>query len=449
MPIPPIPTQVRCPQCNTAFVTQTRAIIDVGEEPELKTALLRGEVNLARCPNCGASGLLSTPILYHDPEKELLISYVPAEMALPADQEEQIIGSLVQAVMNAVPAEQRKGYFLQPRKALTLESLYDSILEADGVSREVLEAHRTRVRLLNQLLTVADDDETLDRLIDENRDTLTYEFFLFLSDIIEGPDGDDAGAGEEGDNELAERLRTLRDRLLERINPGMPNVAPDDASHDELIDMLREVPEGESWQRAVAMNRPRLNYGFFQALTGRIEQAQEAGDAETAGTLTTLRQRILDEMDAQEQMMRQAQQGAEELLNELAVAEDIDAAVRERMDEIDHLFLSVLMRYREMAQGADDAERVATMDAILEAVTNVLEESLPPDVRLVNRLLRVDYPDGTNAELNAHRGLLTDEFLKTFDEYVTRFEESGDNEAVEHLRQVRQQIVAKRTILRA
>ncbi|HHX66159.1 MAG TPA: hypothetical protein GX702_14880 [Chloroflexi bacterium] len=446
MSFPPIPTQVRCPQCGTTFVVQTRTVIDAGKEPELKTALLRGEINLARCPNCGAGGLLGSPILYHDPEKELLIAFVPSEMGLPADQEEQIVGSLVQAVMNSIPAEQRKGYFLQPRRVLTLEGLYDSILEADGVSRETLDAHRARVRLLNQMLSAVDDDETLATLVEENRDTLTYEFFLFLSNLIEGPEEEEAPTDEE--NNLASQLRVLRDKLLEHIGPITSPMPSGDASDDEFIDMLRSIEGEENWTRAIALNRPRLNYGFFQALTNRIEQAESEGNNETAQALTELRQRILQELDAQDQFLRQAQQKAEQLVEQIVEAEDVAAAVREHMEQIDPMFLSVLVRYRETAQGEGDEERVAKMDAILEAVTEALEENLPPDVRLINRLLRTDYPDGTNAVLEAHRGMLTDEFLQTFDEHMKRFEESADQEVMEHLRGVRQQIVLKRTILR-
>ena len=121
------------PQCNHQFVVNLHTIVDVGQEPELKEQLLTGELNRAVCPNCGAGGLLSTPLVYHDPAKELLITYVPAEMGISVDQQEQLVGGLVNAVMNSMPPEGRKGYFFRPTSALTLRSLFDIILEADGV----------------------------------------------------------------------------------------------------------------------------------------------------------------------------------------------------------------------------------------------------------------------------------------------------------------------------
>jgi len=83
-------------------------------------------------------------------------------------QQEHIVGGLVNAVMNRLPPEQRKGYFLQPRTAITLDGLFDAILEADGVSREVLERQRARLRLVNELLAAVDDDKTLDALVEQH-----------------------------------------------------------------------------------------------------------------------------------------------------------------------------------------------------------------------------------------------------------------------------------------
>ena len=146
MPFPPMPTQVNCPQCNTRFVAQLHTIVDVGENPELKEQLLRGEINYARCPNCGSGGVLSAPLLYHDPAKELLISFVPNALSMSAQEQEQFIGRLVQMVMNALPEEKRKAYFLQPKSALTFETLLDTILEADGISKAFLEERRAKIR---------------------------------------------------------------------------------------------------------------------------------------------------------------------------------------------------------------------------------------------------------------------------------------------------------------
>ena len=441
MPFPAIPTRVSCPRCSKSFIVALRNVVDVGDQPELKEQFLKGEVNYARCPECGGGGVLSTPLVYHDPSKQLLIAYVPSELALPADQQEQLVGDLVNSVMNRLPAEERKGYFFQPKTVLSLDSLYDAILEADGVSKEALAAQRARLRLIDQLLAVADDEEAMGKLADENRDQLDYEFFLMLSNLVEARRGD-------SDEEQGSVLERLRAKLLEKADLAMPSAAPQGASYDDLVEMLQKAGDGEAWRRTVALNRPRLDYGFFQALTAKIEAAENAGDTDTAKALTQLRQRVLDQLDALNRLVREAEDRASLLIMELSEAEDLEQAVREHVDEIDDVCIVVLGRLQAAARAQDHEERAEKLNAIMNTVVDVFEERLPPDVRLINGLLRAEYPDGTNEVLEEHRGLLDDAFLETFDDYVSDLEER-DQQAVEHLTKVREQVVAKMTILRA
>ncbi|MBC7237006.1 MAG: hypothetical protein H5T69_14285, partial [Chloroflexi bacterium] len=306
MPFPAMPTQITCPRCGHRFLTQVRSIVDVGEQPELKEELLRGRINAVRCPQCNGGGLLSTPLVYHDPAKELLVTLVPAELNLSAAEQEQIVGELVNAVMNNVPAEQRKSYFFHPKTVLRYESLFETILEADGISREMLEAQRAILKLIDDLADALEDTEALDKLIEENRDKLDYEFFLVLSDVIESYRAESKGAEDEKNVENVRRLETLRSALLERVSPTTPRAS----GYDELIDLLLKTEPGSAaWRRTVALNRARLDYGFFQRLTGRIEAAQGVDD-EKAKTLTELRSRVLDEIQAQDERVERAQDRA-------------------------------------------------------------------------------------------------------------------------------------------
>ena len=436
MPFPAIPSQVKCPNCEHPFVVMMRSVLDVGEEPDLKEQFLRGEINRAECPNCGSGGILSSPLLYHDPEKELLISYMPQELGLPADQQEQLVGNLVNAVMNSMPAEKRKGYFFQPRTALTMESLYDAILEAEGVSKEALQAQRARLSLINRLLALVDDESDFDKLVEENRQSFSYEFFLMLSSLIDTE-------AEEGEEEGVSALRALREKLLDKVNPTLPSAAPPDASYDDIIEILQSTEKGEAWRRMIAMNRPRLDYSFFQNLTAKIEAAQRAGDNETVEELTSLRQRILDEIDAQSRMVREAEDEASLLIMELSDADDLEAAIREHSEEINDIFIAVLSRYRDTALARGNEARAEKMSAMLQIAREVMEEALPPDLRLISRLLSAEYPEGTQALLEEHGDLLSDALLKTYDRYASALERGGDEEATRHLKNVREQIAAR------
>ena len=434
MPYPAMPTQIKCSNCGKTFVAQIETVLDVGEAPEVKERFLRGRVNVAECPDCGAGGLLSSPLVYHDPEKELLITYVPTELELSADQREQLVGSLVQAVMHSVPETERKGYFLTPKSVLTLDGLYDLILEADGISKEMLEAQRQRMTLLSDLLQAVEDDETFVKLVEEHREELDYSFFLLISDLIE--------ANQQAENGT-EPLERMREKLLEHVNPAMPATAPADASYEDLITLLQEAREGDTLSASVALNRERLDYGFFQALTARIDTSD---DEEAKAGLTALREEVLQALDEMQQQLQQMQDEANLLILELLGADDISTAVHEHMEEINDITLGLLGRLRAAAQSKGDSEREAKLAAVWDAIISELEERLPPDVRLINRLMRSEYPDGTGALLEENRGLLTDDLLTALDGYIEQLGES-DADMADHLKQVRGQIVAKRTIL--
>jgi len=443
MPVPAIPTPIACPKCQHRYVVPLRTVVDVGQEPELKEEFLRGRLNRARCPQCGAEGLLSVPLVYHDPEKELLITYVPGELTMPVDEREKYIGSLVRTVMNGVPQEQRKGYFLHPQSAATLDNLYDMVLEADGVSREELARQRAQVRLIQDLLAVADDDTALDELVAKHREELDYSFFLILSAMIDQDAGD--GAQAAGAAEEVAALKNLRERLLQRVTPRMPGAAPENATYDDLIQLLRDAEPGAAFTRALTANRRRLDYGFFLALTARIDAARAAGNTAEAEALTALRQRINEGLDQQAELIRAVEDQATLLIMELSDADDPEAAAREHKDELNEIVLAVLARY--LAAAEEGSKRHERLERVLEAITNVLDEDLSPEQRLVSRLARADYPDGTGAILEENRRLLSDAFLKEFDALAETVQ--GDAALARHLQDVRGQIVAKMLIQRA
>lgn len=446
MPIPAMPTPITCPQCQNRFTAQVRTVIDVGEEPSLRDDLLRGRLNYARCPKCGAGGTLTTPLVYHDPSKELLVTYVPSELDMDADQREQLVGSLVNAVMNSMPQEQRKGYFFRPQTALTMESLLEMVLEAEGVSKEALERQRATIRLVGELMAAVEDDETLDRLVEEHKAELDYEFFLLLSHMMDPVSDEDVEEEEPGDEEQRQALRTLRDKLLERVTPRMPGAAPAEAGYDEIIDLLRNTEPGDALTSAVAVNRARLDYGFFQALTAKIDAASAAGDTEEAEALTALRQQINAELDRQEDLIRAAEDHASLLIMEISEADDLEAAVRENKEQINELFVAVLTRLIAAA-GDKESKRGQKLRRILDASLDVLEEDMPPDVRLINRLARAEHPEETAAVLERDRDLLTERFLERYDEMVESVARRNE-ELAEHLKAVREQIVAKMTLQR-
>ncbi|MFP3855195.1 MAG: CpXC domain-containing protein, partial [Anaerolineales bacterium] len=172
-------TQIRCPNCQTPIQASIEQIIDVGQDPSAKARLLSGSLNQVACPQCGYQGQLATPLVYHDPEKELLLTYMPAEVGMNKDEQEKLIGRLINQIVDRLPQEERKAYLLQPKSVLTLQGMVEQILEADGITKEDIEAQQEKLRLFEQLMRTPEDD--LEQFVQEHDDELDQEFFQLAS----------------------------------------------------------------------------------------------------------------------------------------------------------------------------------------------------------------------------------------------------------------------------
>ncbi len=150
-------TQVSCPNCRQPVVAEINQLFDVNADPSAKSRLLSGSYNLMQCQYCGYQGNLASPIVYHDPDKELLLTFVPAELGLPRNEQERLIGEHDQPGDHKLPQEKRKGYLLNPQSTLTMQGLIERVLEADGITREMIQAQQQRMNLLQRLASVTDE----------------------------------------------------------------------------------------------------------------------------------------------------------------------------------------------------------------------------------------------------------------------------------------------------
>ena len=63
----------RCPTCGASFDVQRHDLINVKEDPELKASVMGGECFLQECPRCGRRHLVGGPLVYLDPDENLLL----------------------------------------------------------------------------------------------------------------------------------------------------------------------------------------------------------------------------------------------------------------------------------------------------------------------------------------------------------------------------------------
>jgi uncharacterized C2H2 Zn-finger protein len=72
-------TLVHCPQGCEPFEADYFCLIRADENPELKEAILGGELHLVRCPECGTFFHHEKELMYLDPENELLVFMFPQD----------------------------------------------------------------------------------------------------------------------------------------------------------------------------------------------------------------------------------------------------------------------------------------------------------------------------------------------------------------------------------
>lgn len=420
-------TRVNCPNCRQPLVAEVNQLFDVGVDPKAKQVILTGAYNVIQCPACGYRGNLATPLVYHDPEKELLLTYFPPELGLPVNEQERIIGPLINQVMNNLPVEKRKAYLLRPQTMLTMQTMVEKILEGEGITKEMIQDQQKRLQLLQRMVDAPDDilaemARNEDELIDEN-------FFQLINRLTEV-------AMLSGDQDSAARLNDLQKKLLplttfgrqvqaqsQEIEAAVQSLRAlgNDITREKLLELFMEAPTDLRLNVLVSVARQALDYTFFQMLTEQIDAAQ----GERREKLLTLRERILgivDQVDhEQERRLDQARQIVEALLKESDVAE----AMRQNINVLDEYFIQALNQTMDLARKAGDLDKIGKLQKIAEVIQ---EATAPPEeYALIEELVNTETDEELNVKLEANKEKITPEFLELLSTLVAQAESGEQN----------------------
>ena len=364
---------IACPNCRAQFTAPLQSIID-GQDPYLKAALLQGRLNVIQCPQCGYTGALEVPMFYYDQEKELAFVLAPNNLSLAGADQEKIIGTLTNTLINSLPAEERKFYLFNPRQFLTLESMVKAILEADGITEEMLEAQEAKVKLIEEFLQIS-DKSTLKEKIKEREAELDREFFEILTASIQA-------AQMGGDLTNFQALLGLRN-LLVRFDPKSKKIVAEiDAeleavfiqSQDELLEKLQAAKNDEEFQQLIAAGQPMLDYTFFQKLTSQIDEAEKAKNTQKAAELKALRSKILEVRAQQEEIIRAELEKSSKLLQEIIESPQPDRVLAKKLDQIDQTFFMVLTANIEEARRQKQEEVAKALTALGNIAMGLLQE---------------------------------------------------------------------------
>jgi hypothetical protein len=419
-------TQIACPRCRQMIAANVEQLFDVTQDPQAKQRLLGGISNMARCPHCGYQGRLATPIVYHDNDKELLLTFFPPELGLPLNEQEKIIGPLIKQVMDRLPAEKRKGYLLSPMPNLTYESMVQVILGKDGITPEMLKEQQERVALIERLLQASTND-VRSELIKQNINLFDEQFFALFSRLAQSA----AGSGQEP---VARAMVDLQKQLLEETEFGrglkesvgeleIATKSLQDAgqglTREKLLDLVIDSPNEARMRAFVSLARGGMDYQFFQILSDKIDKA--SGEEKTK--LESIREKLLDFTNEVDRQMEARYKQAQDFVESLLAQEDVVQAVQENLDRFTQDAVEVVNQLLRQASEKNDYTRMGKLQKMVEVLR---EASTPPEVAFIEQLL--DAPDDAALDkmLGDNANLINDQFMEALIGLVAQVDQAAE-----------------------
>lgn len=387
-------TVIRCSNCGMQFPTYVYSYIDAVQEPRAKALLLSGQINSAPCPSCGNVNQMTAPLLYHDATKELLIALVPMELNLNKDEQERTIGQM----MNRLPKENFKGYMFNPRRSISMQGMIEQILEADGVTKEMIEEQKARVQLAQKFVEVG-SEEALLTLIQENDEKIDERFVSTLTALAQR-------VLESGQQELAQHILTIQQVIVSNSSLGAQMAERQQlqqqavqevtleleqlgtgADRAQFLDLaLSYVEKDLHLQALVTLVRPAFDSAFFDLMIARINEALPDEKAK----FEKVRDNILKVTTAIDQQQQMVIQQAAGFLQAVINENDPQSVLMENAHLVDDVFMQVLEMNLRQAEQQANIPLLTRLKEVQQMAYEVLQSQITPELRFINDLLGVE-----------------------------------------------------------
>ncbi len=445
----PVSMTIRCSNCGQPFPTAVRTVVDAAQDPEGKSLLVTGRLNQAICPHCNATNLISTPILYHDASKELLLAFVPPQLGIKHGGEEKVVGDLLNELTRTLPQGSFKGYMLNPKRVLTVQGLIDQILQADGITPEMLEQQRRRVELIQKLLETHPDQ--LPALIQAHDSQIDRDFLMTMMAMIQR-------VAQSGQRDLAEHLAALQNLIVMHSSYGQEilrqqqeqehivaevaqqlNQLGEKATRDQFLELVLSYrDEPLKLEALVGLARPVFDYQFFQELSAYISKApQQERDA-----LEAMRDQLLKATEAMDKQTQAVMQNAARFLQMLVNSPDPDALIQENISRIDDVFMQVLSINLQESERRGDAQTAARLRDIYNRVVSILQAQMQPEMRFANQLLNAQSEDEVRQLLHSEAKTYGPTLLEVLDAIGEILQSQGQQAALQKLAFIRKEASA-------
>jgi hypothetical protein len=271
-----------CPTCAQPFEADVWLILDRQERPDLVHLVMDGELNVARCPHCGAEGGINHPLLLHDGARQQVVVALPLTVQGP-DAARELVGDLLEKLIRALPDEAREPYLGEIELVPELDGLrswlIEQALEEQGDARDQL------VALALQDLLNVDLDRDFGRVIAEHR------ALLLTNTAEQALDQMYRDARRSGDDELRRhvqeakavlgRLRSIVRSRRATLNALLDDLAPLDQNAIAVLPALRQMLDAidpqEVYAARIGLSDPERATidRLIDRLAERAEEQQE------------------------------------------------------------------------------------------------------------------------------------------------------------------------------
>ena len=345
---------------------------------------------------------------------------------------------MITRVTNALPVEKRKAYLFRPQTMLTMDTMRDRILEADGITKDMIQAQQKRLNLLQRLLSAT--PEAMPEVIQQEEELIDQDFFNILARIIEA-------TMAQGDQQTARQLALMQQEILKHSSYGkeiqaqaedaelavksLQEAGKNGLTREKLLDLLAAAPNDNHISTIVGLARAGLDYTFFQILGQRIEAA--SGDEQQK--LTVLRDKLLQLVKDIDEAVQQQVAENRNFLEAVLKAPNIEEILTQNMEAVSDLFVQIVQAEYDQARQKNDPDRLAK----LQQVINVLQKlsAPPPEIAFIEELISVGDEASRRKLLEANADKIDDNFIQIITSLAAQSEQQGQSpEVSEALRDI-------------
>jgi hypothetical protein len=276
------------------------------------------------------------------------------------------------------------------------------------------------------------------------------DFFALLDQLL-------LVARSQGQANEMQLLMALREKLLnitpagqevrrqqDKVRALLAQITPA-TTREQLLEIVVNAwheQDGQQMVGTLAVTVPGvLDYQFLMLLTGRIDETVDAGERTKLEELRQFLLQVQHQVVARQRETQEAMaQEAQAVLQEVLQATDLAAALRERAEEIDESFLALLAANIQQAERSKATAAARRLRQIYEQAVTILQENLPPDLRLLNQLLSAGDEATVRQLLKDNRALLSKEFVDSLKPLEGEMRDAGRAEVADRIKTLRGQI---------